>query len=120
MDVKGGVGEQVERPQTAAELDAEYRLGVGLLELDLSDLELPMGETRVEANVSFGELEITLPPGVAVDVTGEAKWGEVDVLGRESEGRDSRHRVIDPSFEDADRRLVIDAHVRGGELNVRR
>jgi hypothetical protein len=31
-----------------------------------------------------------------------------------------RERIVDPGFEDADPRLVVDAHVRLGELNVRR
>ena len=117
---KGGLGERLERPRSAAELEDEYRLGAGHLELDLSELELPPGETRVEARVGFGELEIVLPPDVAVDVTGEVKWGEVDMLGRGEDGRDAREHFVDAGFDDADRRLVLDADVRGGELNVRR
>ena len=117
---KGGMGERVERPRTAADLDDEYRLGAGQLELDLSRLELPAGETRVEASVGFGELDIILPPGVPVDVTSEVKWGDAEVFGREEDGRDARERIVDPGFEEADRRLVVDAHVRGGELSVRR
>ena len=120
VDAKGGIGERVEHPRTAADLKDEYRLGAGHLELDLSDLELPVGETRVEADLGFGELDIILPPGVAVDVTSEVEWGDADVLGREEDGRDSHARVVDPSFDDAERRLVVDARVRGGELSVRR
>ncbi len=117
---KGGIGDRLERPRTAADLKDEYRLGAGHLELDLSDLELPAGETRVEADLGFGELEIVLPPGVAVDVTSEVKWGEARVLGREEEGRANRARVVDPGFHEAERRLVVEARVRGGELSVRR
>jgi hypothetical protein len=117
VDAKGGVGERVERPHTGADLEDEYRLGAGQLELDLSGLELPPGETRVKARVGFGELDVVLPAGVAVDVTSEVEWGHADVLGRQEDGRD---RFVDPGFEDADRRLVVDAHVRGGELSVRR
>jgi phage shock protein PspC (stress-responsive transcriptional regulator) len=120
VEARGGIGERVERPRSASDLDDEYRLGAGHLELDLSRLELPAGETRVEARVGFGELEIVLPAGVAVDVTSEVEWGDADVLGREEDGRDSHERVVDPGFGDADRRLVVEAHVRGGELNVRR
>jgi phage shock protein PspC (stress-responsive transcriptional regulator) len=120
VEAKGGIGERVERPRSAADLDEAYRLGAGHLELDLSQLELPAGETLVEARVGFGELEIVLPPSVAVDVTGEVQWGEAKVLGRDEEGRHSRERFVDPGFADAGRRLVVDAHVRGGELSVRR
>ena len=120
VDAKHGVGERVEHPQTATDLEAEYRLGAGHLELDLGQLELAPGETRVEAHVGFGELEILLPPGVLVDVTSDVEWGDSDVLGRQEDGRDLRARVTDPGFEEADRRLVVVAHVHGGELNVRR
>jgi phage shock protein PspC (stress-responsive transcriptional regulator) len=117
---KGGMGERMERPRTAADLEDEYHLGAGELELDLSQLELPAGETRVAARVGLGELDIILPAGVPVDVAGEVEWGEVDVVGRAEEGRDSREQIVDPGFEEADRRLVVDAQVRGGELRVRR
>ena len=120
VEAKGGIGDRVERPRTAADLEDEYRLGAGELELDLSKLELPAGETRVEARLGFGELDIVLPIGVPVDVTSEVNWGDAEVLGREEDGRDSHERIVDPGFGEADRRLVVDAHVRGGELRVRR
>ncbi len=120
VDVKGDVGERVERPLAVADLDDEYHLGAGQLELDLSEIELPPGETRVEARVGFGELDVVLPAGVPVDITGEAEWGDVDVLGRGDDGRHVGVRVVDPGFEEADPRLVVEAHVRGGEVSVRR
>ena len=118
--VKGGMGDRVERPIQVSDLDDEYRLGVGELQLDLRDLELPAGEVRVEASLGFGELEVIVPDDVAVSATGEVKWGDASVLGREEDGRRIRHTVADPGFDDADTRLVIDAHVRAGELIVRR
>ena len=119
--IEGGIGERVERPVSVSELDREYRLGLGQLELDLRRLELPRGETRVEASVGVGELDITVPSDVAVAVTTDARWGQVDVLGRETNGRDSRNGYVDPGFEEASRRLVVEAEVRGpGEISVRR
>jgi phage shock protein PspC (stress-responsive transcriptional regulator) len=120
VDAKGGIGDRRERPRTPADLEHEYHLGAGELELDLSQLELAPGETRVRARVGFGELDIILPTGVAVDVTADVKWGDAEVLGREEDGRDTHERVVDPGFAQADRRLVVDADVRGGELRVRR
>jgi phage shock protein PspC (stress-responsive transcriptional regulator) len=120
VDAKGGIGDRLERPRTPADLEHEYELGAGELELDLSQLELAAGETRVRARVGFGELDIILPAGVAVDVSADVKWGDAEVLGREEDGRHLHERVVDPGFADADRRLVVDADVRGGELRVRR
>jgi phage shock protein PspC (stress-responsive transcriptional regulator) len=120
VHAKGGIGDRVERPRTAADLEDEYRLGAGQLRVDLSELELGPGETRVEARVGFGDLQLTLPAGVPVDVTGAVEWGDVDVLGRQEDGRDMHERVVDPGFQEADSRLVVEAHVRGGEFSVRR
>lgn len=120
-NVNGGMGERVERPISVSEVEREYRLGFGQIELDLRDLELPSGETRVEASVGVGEIDITLPSDVAVAVTADARWGEVDILGRETDGRHSRDRYVDPGFDEASRRLVVEAEIRGpGEISVRR
>ena len=119
--VKGGVGDRDEHPVYVGELKNEYRLGIGHLQLDLRDLEVPRGETRVEAHVGFGELDVVLPPrDVAVSVTGEVRWGEANVLGIREEGRGADASFVDTRFRDAPRRLVVEASVRGGELNVSR
>jgi predicted membrane protein len=119
--VKGGIGDRVERPASVSELKPEYRLGFGELELDLRRLEVPLGETRVEASIGVGELDVILPSDVAVAVTAEARWGDVDVLGRETDGRHARTGYVDPGFESASRRLVVEAEARGpGEVSVRR
>ena len=117
---KGGFGDRYERPMTTAELDREYRLAAGQIELDLRDLELPPGETRVRAKVGFGEIDIALPTDVPAAVTADVRWGETDVLGRQSEGRHTHERIVDADFEDAPRRLVVEARVRGGEISIRR
>ena len=117
---KGGIGQRHERPVSASELKDEYRLGMGQLELDLRDLELPRGETRVEAEVGFGELDIYLPADVPVAVIGEVGGGEADILGRRTDGRDANERFVDAQFDNAPTRLVVDASVGAGELDVRR
>jgi phage shock protein PspC (stress-responsive transcriptional regulator) len=113
----GGFGERVERPQVASDLEREYRLGFGALELDLRDVTLPRGETRVSASVGVGELTVILPRDVPVSVTADAKWGEASVFGLDRD----RHAAVDPGFDDAETRLVLEARVRGpGELTIHR
>jgi hypothetical protein len=113
----GGFGDRVERPLVVSELEREYRLGFGELELDLRGVSLPRGETRVSASVALGELTVILPRDVPASVTAEAKWGEASVFGVDGDA----DRVVDPGFDDATTRLVLDARVRGpGELTIRR
>lgn len=116
----GGIGDRHERPVSAADLEDEYRLGAGRLQLDLTALTLPAGETHVEVDVGVGEVEVTVPEGMAVSASGRADSGEVSVFGLDTDGRHIRQDVVDPDFADADRRLVIDARIRAGELRIER
>ena len=116
----GGIGEVVERPRVADALQPRYEVGAGHVRLDLRDLQLPAGETRLEVVVGLGEIDLSVPSDVAISGTANARWGEVSVLGRESEGRHVVERFRDPAFAAAERRLVIDARVRLGHVRIRR
>ena len=70
-----GIGEQsyvVTRPEA---LRDEYRLGIGSLELDLSEMRVPARRDHVETRVDVGDLRIILPPGVALRGYAEAQRG---------------------------------------------
>src|SRR5215211_6017964 len=56
VSLSDGVGDRVYHVASADQLAGRYELGVGELELDLRDLRLPEGETRVDAHVGVGEL----------------------------------------------------------------
>jgi phage shock protein PspC (stress-responsive transcriptional regulator) len=116
----GGVGDRVERPVAAAQLDDRYRLSVGSLHVDLSRLSLAPGETRLDASVGVGELVIELPPDVPVEVTGRVQGGNLSVLDEQEDGVDVREHAVDPGFERARKRLVLDAKVGLGNLEIRR
>jgi hypothetical protein len=113
----GGVGDRTERPTTAAELTG-YELGVGNLVVDLRQLQIPPGTTRVEARVGVGELEVEVPQGVSVAVVARSGLGQVQALGEEEGGFASR---IDTAAEaGGNRRLELDLRVGLGEVRVDR
>lgn len=120
VSLGGGLGDRVERPLLAAELKRDYRLGVGQLELDLRSVELAPGETRISAHVGVGELLVELPSGVPVEVISHVRAGDSEILGHDEDGWRIRDRVVDPGFANADRRLVVDATVGIGDVEVRR
>jgi phage shock protein PspC (stress-responsive transcriptional regulator) len=66
-----GVGYRTIRPVLAADLQPEYRLGVGVLELDLRDTQLPDGVTNVKAEVGAGEIQLRVAPDVQVVPVGD-------------------------------------------------
>jgi len=54
------------------------RVVFGNLELDLRDARIAPGLTEIEANVTMGNLEIVVPPGVSVDVGASSFLGHVE------------------------------------------
>ena len=112
-----GVGDRSERPMSPAQL-REYELGVGNFELDLRQLQLPLGTTTVKARVGIGQLVVQVPQGVSVQVVASSGLGNVQVFGEEDGGIGSR---IDASSEQGgDRHLELDARVGLGEVRVDR
>lgn len=93
----------------------DYRLGWGDLQLDLSSIRLPPGETRVTARVDLGDVLVTVPRGVAVRARAEATAGRLDVLGRVKEGWYVELRR--PA--QAARVLVLDTQVGAGTVQIR-
>ncbi len=88
VSISSGAGEKTERPLSVDELQPSYELGVGSLDLDLRAVALPAGTTSVDASVGAGELVITVPEGVALEVDAHAGVGEIDVVGESDDGID--------------------------------
>ena len=113
----GGVGDRTERPTTPAELTG-YELGVGNLVVDLRQLQLPPGSTRVQARVGVGELAVEVPQGVSVAVVARSGLGQVQALDEEEGGLASRIDTV--SEAGGDRRLELDLRVGLGQVRVER
>jgi phage shock protein PspC (stress-responsive transcriptional regulator) len=119
VHLRGGFGEQSVRPLVASELEGQYRLGGGELEIDLRALEVPLGETRVRAQVGVGELVVIVPEDVALNAVAHVGMGEASVLGENEDGVDVTERSVDDGFAAAARRLVVDAKVGLGHVEIR-
>jgi phage shock protein PspC (stress-responsive transcriptional regulator) len=120
VSVSAGAGDKVERPLNADALEPSYDLGVGSLDLDFRAVALPSGTTSIDASVGAGELLITVPEGVALDVDVHAGVGEVDLLGDHDDGVDV-HRKLTLSGSTPDAPVLqLDADVGIGHIEVRR
>ncbi len=115
LHLDDGIGEDTYRPTTTAELQRDYRLGIGNLQLDLSDLAVEPGLTRIEAHLGVGDLNVIVPSGVAVHVLTHVNWGDTEVLGRHDDGHDITTEV-GPSKAP----LELDLHVGAGQIEVTR
>ena len=117
VDLGSGVGDRDVAVTSVANLQSEYQLGIGTLDLDLRELKLPLGETHVDASVDVGDLHVIVPAGVALQVHGTAEIGEVDLPG--GVGGDGRN-VESDLVETGPRVLVLDAHTGLGSVRVER
>ncbi len=113
---EGGFGDPRYAPQSATELEAEYRLIAGEMVIDLTSVELADGDVHeIDASVVFGRLEVIVPSDVGVEATGKLDAGEMSLDGIVRDGNINVERTI--SFEGSGR-IVLDAHVGFGELVI--
>ena len=124
--LEGGIGDRSYRPASVRELEDEYRLAIGTMQLDLRDAPLRVGITDVTASVGIGELHVLVPADVTVEVHAEAGVGRVAVFGAAEGGvaveRDDTAR---PPGETSGagtgaRVLRLDLRTGIGDLNVER
>ena len=117
VHVGRGIGDRNYAVTNVQNLQSDYRLGIGTLDLDLSALQLPVGETHLDASVDVGDLHVIVPAGVALRVHGTTEVGEVDLPG--NIGGDGRN--VESDFVTTGKRvLVLDAHAGLGSVRVER
>ncbi len=116
IDLRGGVGNREARPASVADVKPAYRLGVGRLVVDVRDVPFT-GRTDVKLDVKVGQAQLIVPRGVCVQTAADVNAGQVNVLGRRSEGVDvgSDQR---PQPRPGRPLLVVDAKVGVGEVVV--
>jgi phage shock protein PspC (stress-responsive transcriptional regulator) len=116
-ELDDGIGFRTERPATAAAIPDTYRLGVGELDIDLRDTQLPAGATTVRASVRVGDLTVLVPRGVRVESIGPTTVdGVARVNGALPEpGAGKRERQAQTR---AQKTIRIDADVREGDADV--
>jgi phage shock protein PspC (stress-responsive transcriptional regulator) len=105
-----GVGEHTYAPISAAAVEPSYKLGIGNLKVDLSQLDAT-GTHRVTARLGIGELKIIVPRDADVRVDARANVGDVNVLRSHDDGRNANVHTGSGTFR-------IDAKVGAGQIDV--
>lgn len=119
LNLEDGVGDRSYAPATIAAIDDPYKLGIGELDLDLSNLALEPGMTRITARVGIGHLLVTVPSGVALHVESHVDWGDSELLGIDHNGHDIDHTIDRPGPANAPV-LELDLSVGAGQVQVKR
>ncbi len=76
----GGIGATSYAPASAAQLQSNYHLGVGRLDLDLSALRSLPTKRTVHVSVGLGRLQVEVPSGIPVAVTAHTGVGRTQVF----------------------------------------
>jgi len=90
----GGTGDRSYRPQTIVGIQDEYRVGIGSLRLDLTDVDFTERSAVTSLSAGLGNVEVTVPRDVDVEVVGKAGIGEGELFGEKIDGGSAR-RVVD-------------------------
>ena len=91
----GGTGDRTYRPVSVTELQDRYELGVGSLVLDLTDVDFAEQDVSTTVDVSIGDVEVRVPRGVDVTVTGRSEIGEVELFDVVEGGTGTERSVTD-------------------------
>lgn len=114
-----GIGERTFSPNVESELVDPFRLGIGELRVDLAGLVV-VDDATARAELGLGELRVTVPDGVAVEINSEVGAGEVTVFGEKRSGTGVSDRYRSPGFDAADRHMILNLEVAIGSIEVMR
>jgi phage shock protein PspC (stress-responsive transcriptional regulator) len=113
----GKIGDQRPEPLTASQVDQHYKHGIGLLELDLTEVSNPaalLGRT-VEVESGVGQIKVIVPQGLNVEINSRLDAGEIRVFDRKTDGTDTE---LDYPAAKEGFALTIDIHQRLGNIEV--
>jgi phage shock protein PspC (stress-responsive transcriptional regulator) len=112
-----GIGNRSYQPATLAAVHGKYKLGVGYLKLDLSQLDLgaKTRPTTIHARLGTGDLEVIVPRDATVLTYSRVVWGDARILGHEDSGHD-----VTSDVGESHPQLVLDARVGIGDIEVKR
>ena len=120
VNLDGGAGDRQYRPLSVGEVQDRYEVGVGNLELDLSELDLTGRVLSTTASAGIGHVQVLVPREVDVEVVGRAGIGEADLFGERVEGSSPERTVLDdgPDGEGGGRlELVVEVGVGRVEVD---
>lgn len=114
----GRIGAQQPTPTVAADVKAHYKHGIGLLELDLTEVSDPdalLGR-RIVLDAGIGQTKIIVPNGLNVAVSADLKAGEVRIFDRQDDGTEVE--MTDAPDQPSLPALTIDIDQKMGNIEV--
>ena len=121
VQLEGGAGDRVYSPTEASDVEQSYRLGVGSLRLDLTDVDLSEQLVRTELSLGVGNVEVVVPRTADVSIRSRSGIGEVLLFGEQENGTSVSRDLVDHGIGGDGRiDLVLDLNVNIGQVRVDR
>ncbi|MBW3618786.1 MAG: PspC domain-containing protein [Actinobacteria bacterium] len=119
IDVGGGAGEHFHTVSATDELLPEYSLGAGLLQLDLSGMDVPDVGASTDVRLGAGEIVLLVPEDTNVVVDASVQLGAVELPRMDRGGAGITEHLELRGSPDTGGTLHIDARLGVGQLTVR-
>ncbi|HST64744.1 MAG TPA: PspC domain-containing protein, partial [Mycobacteriales bacterium] len=94
IDLDGGAGDRTYTPTEASDIEQSYRLGVGTITLDLTDVDLSEQLVRTKASLGVGSIEVIVPQNADVSIDGRAGIGDVLLFDEDTNGTSVSRSVV--------------------------
>ncbi|HEY7076426.1 MAG TPA: PspC domain-containing protein [Solirubrobacteraceae bacterium] len=118
LDLRGGVGDRHYRVVADSDLQKQYRIGIGRIDLDLSRMTLPDTGTNVNVKVGLGEAVVRVPRDACVATRVHFGAGGGFLLHRRQHGADLT--VVQTAPAATRGVLHLNADIGFGGLTVKR
>jgi hypothetical protein len=99
--------------------DEEIWLGVGDVRLDMTEAEIPPGESCIRVWSFVGDVKLSVPQGVGVSVSSSAFISDVRVLGQKREVFLAPVHVASEDYGTAERKIRLETTCFVGDVRVR-
>ncbi len=114
---RGGVGERLHNPTGIGQVDTSYRLGIGSLQIDLSNVT-PTSRVATIGELGVGELLLIVPADVPVAITAQVDAGEIVMFDEVLSGTEVNSSFVSPGFDQAGETMTVDLDVFLGSIKV--
>jgi phage shock protein PspC (stress-responsive transcriptional regulator) len=112
------MGDRHFAPESLAELETHYEVGMGSLTIDVSRIDFSEQTRALDVELGMGDLTIVVPAGTKVRVDGEVGAGEAITFGHSDDGLGFEVDYDDPGAGAGT--LEIDYQLGMGRVEVRR
>lgn len=100
--------------------DSHLQFGVGDVNVDLTKARIPDGETELQISGSIGDVDVLVPPDLAVAAEAHLGVGEIQLLHERRKGFGGSLKAQTADFDSAPRRVRIRINLGVGDINVAR